>query len=111
MRSSEAISAGGAHGRSQTAAATARTTRVAANAAQRLQFGPVPAVTAPVPAASGRTLQTRTGSAMFLTVCSPRSSNAMSTLPLVWSRTAPVTQMPPGSARASIRAAMLTPSP
>ena len=48
---------------------------------------------------------------MFLTCCSPRSSNATSSLSRTWSYTTRLTQMPPGSASASRRAATLTPSP
>src|SRR5215471_5282864 len=41
----------------------------------------------------------------------PRSSKPKSTLSRTWSRTTRLTQMPPGSAKASSRAATLTPSP
>ena len=61
--------------------------------------------------ASMRMRWARTGRAMFLTCCSPRSSNAKASLSRTWSRTTRLTQMPPGSARVSRRAAMLTPSP
>jgi len=52
-----------------------------------------------------------TGRAMFLTCCSPMSSNAKASLSRTWSRTTRLTQMPPGSAKVSSRAATLTPSP
>src|SRR5215468_6839467 len=48
---------------------------------------------------------------MFLTCCSPISSKAKSSLSRIWSRTTRLTQIPPGSASASKRAAMFTPSP
>src|SRR5713101_5710248 len=48
---------------------------------------------------------------MFLTACSPMSSKARSSLSRTGSRTIRETQMPPGSASASSRAATLTPSP
>src|SRR5271166_6530266 len=48
---------------------------------------------------------------MFLTCCSPMSSKGRATLSRTWSRTTRLTQIPPGSARASSRAATLTPSP
>src|SRR5216684_982617 len=58
-----------------------------------------------------RTRYTRNGRAMFLTRCSPASSKAKSSLSRTWSRTTRLTQIPPGSAKASSRAATLTPSP
>src|SRR6516225_3909803 len=61
--------------------------------------------------ASGRNAKTRTERAMFLTLCSPLSSNGYGNLSLIWSRTTRDMQMPPGSASASRRAATLTPSP
>ena len=48
---------------------------------------------------------------MFLTCCSPRSSKAKATLSRTWSRTTRLTQIPPGSASPSSRAATFTPSP
>src|SRR5215472_10348642 len=48
---------------------------------------------------------------MFLRACSPMSSNARSSLPAVSSCTRADTQMPPGSAKPSSRAATFTPSP
>src|SRR6516162_7139148 len=48
---------------------------------------------------------------MFLSCCSPVSSKLTSSLPCASSCTRPETQMPPGSASASKRAAMFTPSP
>ena len=48
---------------------------------------------------------------MFLTCCSPMSSKAKSSLSRTWSRTTRLTQIPPGSAKASSRAATFTPSP
>src|SRR5215468_4294283 len=48
---------------------------------------------------------------MFLSCCSPISRKAMSSLPVASSRTRAETQMPPGSAKPSSRAATLTPSP
>ena len=51
------------------------------------------------------------GLAMFLTCCSPRSSKARSSLSRTCRAPQRETQIPPGSARASSRAAMLTPSP
>src|SRR5580692_11527423 len=48
---------------------------------------------------------------MFLTRCSPASSKPKSSLSRTWSRTTRLTQIPPGSAKASSRAATLTPSP
>src|SRR6516164_5555680 len=53
----------------------------------------------------------RTGLVMFLTCCSPRSSKAMSRRSRTCSCAAALRQIPPGSASASSRAAMLTPSP
>ena len=55
--------------------------------------------------------ETRTGRAMFLSCCSPMSSKARSSLPAASSCTRAETQIPPGSARPSRRAATLTPSP
>ena len=60
---------------------------------------------------SSLTENARMGSAMFLTACIPRSSNAAATRLLTAPRTASETMMPPGSASACRRAAMLTPSP
>ena len=57
------------------------------------------------------TSNTRTGRAMFLTCCSPLSSKAKPSLSRTWSRTTRLTQIPPGVAKASRRAATLTPSP
>ena len=57
------------------------------------------------------TRYTRTGRAMFLRACSPRSSKAKSSLSPIWSRTVPDMQIPPGSAIPSNRAATFTPSP
>src|SRR5215472_15658536 len=51
------------------------------------------------------------GLVMFLTCCSPRSSKAMSRRSRTCSCAAALRQIPPGSASASRRAAMLTPSP
>src|SRR6516225_11947914 len=48
---------------------------------------------------------------MFLSCCSPRSSNVRSILPAASSCTRDDTHTPPGCARPSRRAAMLTPSP
>src|SRR5262252_3806403 len=48
---------------------------------------------------------------MFLTLCSPISSSKYGSLSRICSRTVRETQMPPGSASASKRAAILTPSP
>src|SRR5260370_140313 len=48
---------------------------------------------------------------MFLNCCSPRSSKARSSLPAASSCTRAETQIPPGSAKPSRRAATLTPSP
>src|SRR5215468_3437669 len=48
---------------------------------------------------------------MFLTCCSSMSSKARSSLPATSSCTRAETQMPPGSARPSRRAATFTPSP
>src|SRR6266436_9137732 len=48
---------------------------------------------------------------MFLTLCSPMSSKAYGSLSRILSRTVREMQMPPGSASASSRAAILTPSP
>jgi hypothetical protein len=42
---------------------------------------------------------------------SPKSSNVRGSRPRTWSRTARLTLIPPGSANASIREAMATPSP
>src|SRR6516162_6331901 len=60
---------------------------------------------------SGRKAKTRTDRAIFLTLCSPLSSNGYGSLSLIWSRTTREMQIPPGSASASRRAATLTPSP
>src|SRR6516165_7620530 len=51
------------------------------------------------------------GRAMFLTHCSPTSSNGYGSLSLTWSRTTREMQMPPGFANVSSLAAILTPSP
>ena len=48
---------------------------------------------------------------MFFSCCRPRSSNSKSTLSAMWWWTVPETKMLPGSASASSRAAILTPSP
>jgi len=48
---------------------------------------------------------------MFLSACSPRSSKTRSSLPAASSCTRAEAQIPPGSASASSRAAILTPSP
>jgi len=48
---------------------------------------------------------------MFLTCCSPISSKEKASLSRTWSRTTRLTQIPPGSANPSSRAATLTPSP
>ena len=61
--------------------------------------------------ASERNVYTRTGRAMFLTLCSPQSSNEKGSLSRIWSRTTREMQIPPGSASASSRAATFTPSP
>src|SRR5215472_5200417 len=61
--------------------------------------------------ARSRTLYTRSGLAMFLTCCSPRSSKEQSSLSRIWSRTTREMQIPLGSASASSRAATFTPSP
>ena len=53
----------------------------------------------------------RIGSLMFFKVCSPMSSNAISTLPRTCRWASSEMQTPPGSAIPSSRAAMLTPSP
>jgi hypothetical protein len=54
---------------------------------------------AAIVADSSRTRKTWIGRVMFLTLCSPRSSNAISSSRSpTWSRTAPEMQMPPGSA-------------
>src|SRR5215472_4143538 len=55
--------------------------------------------------ARSRTLYTRSGLAMFLTCCSPRSSKEQSSLSRIWSRTTREMQIPLGSASASSRAA------
>ena len=55
--------------------------------------------------------KTRTGRAMFLTGFSPRSSSTMPSLSRTELRTARETKIAPGSASASSRAAILTPSP
>ena len=57
------------------------------------------------------TRHARTGSGMFLTVCSPWSSKLVATLPRTAPRPASESVMPPGSASPSSCAAMLTPSP
>jgi hypothetical protein len=62
-------------------------------------------------AAAGWKRKARTGSAMFLTACSPWSSKWASTRFFTAHRTGSEIAMPPGSASASRRAAMLTPSP
>ena len=53
----------------------------------------------------------RTGMAMFLSWRSPPSSKVASTLARTSSYTLPEMHTPPGSANASSRAAMFTPSP
>jgi len=63
------------------------------------------------PVAGARSAKTRIGRAMFLTVCSPRSSSSAAILPATWSRTEPDIATPPGSASVCRRAATLTPSP
>src|SRR5689334_15880209 len=95
--------------RTSTAAATAATT---AHGAARRRRGVVDIFAAGNSAiASGRSAKTRTERAMFLTLCSPLSSNGYGSLSLIWSRTTRETQIPPGSDNASSRAATLTPSP
>jgi glyoxylase-like metal-dependent hydrolase (beta-lactamase superfamily II) len=56
------------------------------------------------------TASARTGSGMFLTVCSPRSSKVACTRPRSATFTASETVMPPDLARPWSRAAMFTPS-
>src|SRR6516162_1845978 len=51
------------------------------------------------------------GWTIFFTCCSPRLMNPTGSFVPMWSRTIPETQIPPGSARASNRAAILTASP
>src|SRR5207302_10042912 len=72
--------------------------------------------TGSVSAAGGRdarvpifTANTRIGRAIFLRLFSPMSSKAKSSLSRIWSRTTRLTQMPPGSAKPSRRAARSTP--
>ena len=60
---------------------------------------------------SGPMRYTRTGLTIFLRLCSPRSSKTQSSRSRTWSCTIADTQIPPGSATPSSRAAMLTPSP
>ena len=60
---------------------------------------------------SGWKRNARTGSAMFLTACSPWSSKSASTRFFTAHSTGSEIAIPPGSASASRRAAMLTPSP
>src|SRR5215469_14656120 len=48
---------------------------------------------------------------MFLTPCSPRSANLIGSFSPTCSRTDALTQISPGAASVSIRAATLTPSP
>src|SRR6516165_8278680 len=48
---------------------------------------------------------------MFLTLCSPKSANPIGSFSPTCSRTEALTQISPGAASASIRAATLTPSP
>ncbi len=66
---------------------------------------------AAAPSSAPRTPKARTGCTMFFTACSPWSSNAtaLRLRCVIW--TVSDTVMPPGSASASKRAAMLTPSP
>src|SRR5215469_15800196 len=93
---------------------TARTSTAAATAhgAARRRAGIVDIFAAGNSAiASGRSAKTRTERAMFLTLCSPLSSNGYGSLSLIWSRTTRETQIPPGSDNPSSRAATLTPSP
>ena len=61
--------------------------------------------------ACGDRPNTRTGRAMFLTCCSPRSAKASGSLSRTWSQAMSETHRPPGSQIDSRRAAMLTPSP
>ena len=60
---------------------------------------------------SNTTRQASTGSAMFLIRCWPIGAKASSSRLRSSSRTLPETQIPPGRARPSSRAAMFTPSP
>ena len=54
---------------------------------------------------------TPTAREMFFTACSPISAKASDSLSLIWSLAAREMHSPPGSQRASRRAAILTPSP
>jgi hypothetical protein len=58
-----------------------------------------------------RIAPTCSGRAMFLSVCSPKSSKAISSLPAASLCTRAETQIPPGSAKPSRRAATFTPLP
>jgi hypothetical protein len=61
--------------------------------------------------APARTAKARTGLAMFLSCCSPRSSKPTSSLLSTSLYTFSEIRMPPGSAAPSSRTAMLIPSP
>jgi len=77
------------------------------NANGRFRRNPV----APTRVGESFTSNTRTGRAIFLTCCSPLSSKAKPSLSRTWSRTTRLMEIPPGAAKASRRAATLTPSP
>ena len=105
-------------GRSSQAAPAATTmpATIAIGSAARLGARRGTAATVAVARASGaasgaRSANARTDSAMFLTLCAPRSRYAAATRFLTAPRTASETTTPPGVASACSRAAMLTPSP
>ncbi len=72
---------------------------------------PAPGSAAGFAAGSGWKRKVRTGSAMFLTACSPKSSKRASTRFFTAQSTDSEIATPPGWASDSSRAAMLTPSP
>ena len=98
------------HQPAATAPSRSRNARAAATAyagrSHRLHLPAARAATSP-----GATRQTSTGSAMFLTRCRPAGSKRKASLSLTWLCTLRASRTPPGSARASSRAATFTPSP
>src|SRR5262249_46514328 len=111
----DVVETGALHGRSQriAPAATIETVQAAAihmsrrDGRHRCGFAAATGAGNP----SSLTENARMGSAMFLTACTPRSSKVAATRFLTAPRTASDTTIPPGSASACSRAAMLTPSP
>ena len=112
-RDGEDLVAGQTHQAMTAIASAIAPTAAIATGAIRARRDPTPdtLVAGSSTTASGRKVKIRTDRAIFLTLCSPLSSNGYGSLSLIWSRTTREMQIPPGSASASRRAATLTLSP